>query len=172
MVKDNFEIQLDDYDISCFQVVTDNAANMKHAFELVMIEDENVDHDQDEADCENDELGYWKPIPLKIEGWIGCNSHLLQLVVHNGLTELKGYSRVQSILANVEAIATLSWRSSYCAYALLHKLPVPCDTRWNSYFRLYDHVIQHIEEINDAFKSIGCNDLVITSLKVISFHFL
>ena len=36
VIKDNFEIQLDNYGISCFQVVTDNASNMRHAFELVM----------------------------------------------------------------------------------------------------------------------------------------
>ena len=45
VIKDNFEIQLDNYGISCFQVVTDNASDMRHAFELVM-EAEDDDHDR------------------------------------------------------------------------------------------------------------------------------
>ena len=167
VIKDQFEVQLDNHGISCFQVVTYNAANMKYAFELLMTENEN--DDSSSAVCENDDeaakngnLEYWTTIPLKIEGWIGCNAHLIQLVVHDGCKELRGYPRICSVLAKVKTIATLSHRSSHLAYALSHRLPVPCDTRWNSYFKLYDHVLKHIEEINDALKSIDRNDLVIT----------
>ena len=49
-IKDNFEVQLDNYGISCFQILTDNAANMKHAFELVMMEDENQEEEEDDDD--------------------------------------------------------------------------------------------------------------------------
>ena len=40
-VKAHFEDQLDIYNIQCFMVVTDNAGNMKHAFELMTAEAEN-----------------------------------------------------------------------------------------------------------------------------------
>ena len=173
VIKDQFEVQLDNHGISCFQVVTDNAANMKHAFEteLLLTEDENSDSsntvcEHDDEAAENGDLEYWTTIPLKIKGWIGCNAHLIQLVVHDGCNELKGYPRIRSILAKVKAIATFSRRSSHFAYALSHKLPVPCDTRWSSYLKLYDHVLKHIEEINDALKSVNRNDLVITKPQV------
>ena len=76
VIKDQFEIQLDNHGISLFQVVTDNAANMKHAFELLMTEDENDDSssavcEHDDEAAENGNLEYWTTIPLKIEGWIG-----------------------------------------------------------------------------------------------------
>ena len=101
VIKDQFEVQLDNHGISCFQVVTDNAANMKHAFEteLLLTEDENSDSsntvcEHDDEAAENGDLEYWTTIPLKIKGWIGCNAHLIQLVVHDGCNELKGYPRI------------------------------------------------------------------------------
>ena len=142
---------------------------MRHAFELVMMEDSNDfeecnSQDDDNDEGQNDELDYWKPVPLKIEGWIGCNTHLLQLVVHDGLKELQGYTRVRSIFTKAKAIAALSRRSSHFAYALVRKIPVPCDTRWNSYYCLYDHILKYVEEINEALKSgsVNHNELVIT----------
>ena len=80
---------------------------------------------------------------------------LLQLVVHDGLKELQGYPRVRSIFTKAKAIAALSRRSSHFAYALVRKIPVPCDTRWNSYYYLYDHILKYVEEINQALKT-GC----------------
>lgn len=167
VIKDNFEIQLNNYGISCFQVVTDNASNMRHAFELLM-EAEDDDHDRveefDEDDGEtenqNDQLQFWKPIPLKIEGWIGCNAHLLQLVVYDGFKELRQYPRAQSIIAKGKAISALSRRSSHFTYALNRKLPVSCDTRWNSYFHLYNHIVKQFEEINEALKSFSHYELL------------
>uniref|UniRef100_A0A1X7UIA2 Uncharacterized protein n=1 Tax=Amphimedon queenslandica TaxID=400682 RepID=A0A1X7UIA2_AMPQE len=108
-------------------MVTDNTANMRHPFQLVMKpmimimikltddhdHDKADDHDHDDHDHdkveyqgetknENDELQFWKPIPLKIEGWIGCNAHLLH---QDCFKELQHYPRVQSILAKGMAIA-------------------------------------------------------------------
>ena len=36
-IKAHFEEQLDSYELLCFFVVTDNAANMRHAFELMQL---------------------------------------------------------------------------------------------------------------------------------------
>ena len=63
---------------SCFRVITDNASNMRHAFELVMMEDSNDfeecdSQDDDNDEGQNDELDYWKPVPLEIEGWTCCS---------------------------------------------------------------------------------------------------
>ena len=169
IIKDHFEIQLDNHNISCFQVVTDNAANMKHAFEL-MLEDDHEDmnsaggNHQDEmdgGDCDDSANDVeWTTVPLTIEGWIGCNAHLVQLVVHDGCKELRGYPRIRTILSRAQAIACLSRRSSHFSYAF--KIPIPCDTRWNSNFKLYDHILKHMETINDALKSVNRDDLVIT----------
>ena len=51
-VKVHFEDQLDIYSLSCFIVVTDNAANMKRAFEMVNQNDEDgcVDVENNEDD--------------------------------------------------------------------------------------------------------------------------
>ena len=83
-------------------------------------------------------------------------------MVHDGYAELKSYHRVQSILSKAKAISTLSRRSSHLAYSLSHKIPVPCDTRWNSYFYLYEHVLKHFENINTALETVGRKDLVLS----------
>lgn len=137
-IKAHFEDQLDNFNIRCFLVVTDNASNMKHAFELM------VEADEDSACDESDEEQYcdldrWAPIELKIEGWIGCSAHQLQLVVNEGYSELKGYHRIQNILSKAKLISSLSRKSSHFSYLLSRKVPKPCETRWNSYFRLYKH---------------------------------
>ncbi len=131
--------------------MTDNAANMRHAFEL-MVETTEAEVDSNTAgdnksysDDESEvDLRQWKPNQLKIEGWLGCSAHQLQIVVHDGYAELlKAYRRVQTILTKAKTISSLSHKSSHFAYSLSHKIPVPCETRWNSYFRLYEHVIKH-----------------------------
>ena len=79
--------------------MTDNAANMKHALELMLADDvvESVDSkDDDELDGV---LGEWKP---NIEGWHGCSAHQLQLVVNDGYMELRGYHRIQLFLVKLK----------------------------------------------------------------------
>ena len=113
-------------------------------------------------DEDDSSLTHWMPTPLKIEGWLGCSAHRLQLVIHDGYAELKSYHRVQSILSKAKAISTLSRRSSHFAYSLFHKIPIPCETRWNSYFHLYEHVLKHFEDINTALEKVGRRDLALS----------
>ena len=82
--------------------------------------DEELEVEDEDDSC----LQQWVPTPLKIEGWLGCSAHRLQLVIHDGYAELKSYPRVQSILSKAKAISTLSCRSSHFAYSLSHKIPV------------------------------------------------
>ena len=118
-----------------------------------------MDIDDDDDD---DPGSLWRPKKLAVEGWIGCSAHQLQLVVNDGYKELRGYHRVQNILGKAKAISALSHRSSHFAYALSHKIPVPCDTRWNSFFKLYEHVVKYFEDINKGLESIKRNDLIIS----------
>ena len=61
--------------------MTDNAASMKHAFELI------ADQCSEPVSDDNEPKNMWTPIELKIEGWLGCNAHQLQLVVNDGYKE-------------------------------------------------------------------------------------
>ena len=74
-------------------VVTDNAANMKHAFELMTEPEDVVDASAGDSDdvSEGNLEQCWKTNQLKIEGWLGCSAHQLQLVVNEGYAELKSY---------------------------------------------------------------------------------
>ena len=155
-VKDHFEDQLDKYSLKCFRTVTDNAANMKHAFELIADASELTESNEDEPE------NIWKPIQLKVEGWLGCSAHQLQLVVNDGYKELRGYHRIQNILTKAKGIATLSHKSSHFAYSLTHRIPVPCETRWNSYFRLYEHIVKHHDNITEALNSNDRQELIIS----------
>ena len=71
-VKDHFEDQLDHYSLQCFRTVIDNAANMKHAFELIVDAGEQTEGNEDEPE------NLWKPVQLKVEGWLDCSAHQLQ----------------------------------------------------------------------------------------------
>ena len=39
---------------------------------------------------------------------------------------------------------------------------MPCETRWNSYFHLYEHIIKHYEDINKALQNINRTELTIS----------
>ena len=150
---------LDNLGLTCFTIITDNAANMKCAFEV-----ENQDFearnvaDRNKADRNEDELdddeinllSQWTPCEVKVEGWLGCAAHQLQLVVLDGYREIKSYRRVQAVFAKANAIAALSSRSSHFSYSLSKKIPKPCDTRWNSHIHLHGHLIKKCDDINRA----------------------
>ena len=95
--------------------MTDNAANMKNAFEMVNDDgDVNVENYDDE-EVEVNILKQWTPHHLKFEGWIGCATHQIQLVVNDGYKELKSYRCVQAVFAKAKAISALSRKSSHFA---------------------------------------------------------
>ena len=142
--------------------MTDNAANMKIAFEMVNDDgDVDVENDHDE-EVEVNILKQWTPHYLKFEGWIGCAAHQIQLVVNDGYNELKSYRRVQGVFGKAKAISALSHKSSHFAYSLSLKIPVPNDTRWNSHFQLHEHILKHFEDINKALQKVDHSDLAIT----------
>ena len=157
-IKASFEDQLDNFSVQCFSVVTDNASNMKHAYELMVEADNEIDSDEEEDNV----LNQWKPIELKVEGWIGCSAHQLQLVVNEGYSELKGYHRVQNILIKAKSISSLSLKSTHFAYLLSRKIPKSFETRWNSYFRLYEHIVKYFGDITEALRKVNETNLIIS----------
>ena len=168
-IRARFEDELDDLGLTCFTIITDNAANMRCAFEMENqeVESRNV-ADTNEDDIDDDDLDLltlWTPCEVKVEGWLGCAAHQLQLVVLDGYQEIKSYRRVQAIFAKANAIAALSRRSSHFSYSLSRKIPKPCDTRWNSHFHLHEHLIKQCDDINKALQkpTVNRNDLVISS---------
>ena len=169
IVRNRFEDELDHRNIKCFQVVTDNAANMKCAFLMSDVSDETdeeeLSNDEESDSDESHSLHYWTPQQLKFEGWLGCACHTLQLVIHDGYQELTSYRRVQAAFSKAKAICTLSRKSSHFSYALNAKIPVPNETRWNSYLRLHEHILKHFDDINDALATENVNrlELVLSS---------
>ena len=151
---------------SCLKVGTDNAASMKAAFEMSSEETTSL-NDEDNVDLEDGDLlaKEWTPLHFTFDGWLGCSAHQIHLVVQNGYKELLGYRRVQAAFSECKTIASLSQRSSHFAYVLPLKVPVPCDTRWNSHFRLHEHILQHHENINSAQMSAAVDrkDLVMST---------
>ena len=165
-IRNRFEDELDHCNVKCFRVVTDNAANMKCAFLMNDVDDETVDREEESSDEESDNVDdyqYWTPQPLKFEGWLGCACHQLQLVVRDGYQELMYYRRVQAVFSKAKSICSLSWKSSHFCYALTANIPVPNETRWNSYLRLHEHILKHFHNINDALGVVNRLELVLSS---------
>ena len=164
-IKIHFEDLLDRYEIRCFQIVTDNAANMKCAFqisvdEVATREIDELEDDVDDVDVTIDEdLQEWTPHELKYDGWLGCTAHQLQLVVHEGYDELTAYRRVQATFNKAKSVCSLSHKSSHLAYNLSAKIPVANDTRWSSHLRLHEHILSNMENINQALEKIKRSNL-------------
>ena len=141
----------------------------------------NPDTQSDESDNsddtdENEEDGpfivksdYWtEKFTLHFESWIGCAAHSLQLVVHAGYKKLLNYRRVQVVFNKAKAIGKLSRQSSHFRYALSRRIPTANDTRWNSHYRLHQHILKHYEYINNALLSehVQQSHLVITATDI------
>ena len=74
-VRARFEDVLDKYGISCFMVVTDNACNMKCAFEMSIDDAEVLDNFESSDEDEGFSRSQLSPRSLKFDGCIGCASH-------------------------------------------------------------------------------------------------
>ena len=91
-IKVCFEDELDNYGISCFMVVTDNAANMKNAFLMINDDSDDVDVEKDDDEDEEAKVNNTEAMDTaSFEVLISCAAHQIQLVVNNGYKELKSY---------------------------------------------------------------------------------
>lgn len=108
-IRNKFEDHLDLLHTSSFVVLTDNAANMKCAFNMTESDDsDDIYEDEEDIElAEPIELEGWTFNELHFDTWIGCAAHKLQLVVHMGYRELLAYRRVQASFNKAKSICTL-----------------------------------------------------------------
>uniref|UniRef100_A0A3Q3BF94 HAT C-terminal dimerisation domain-containing protein n=1 Tax=Kryptolebias marmoratus TaxID=37003 RepID=A0A3Q3BF94_KRYMA len=141
-----FEEITEEYDIrdKISYIITDNAANMKCAFKVHMPQQQSDDSDSEEDNLDDEHL--WEDInseedidlPWSSGERLSCFAHSLQLVVHDGMKEVKTISRT---IAKTSKFATLLHSSSQfkdkfeAAFGTNKSVPAANSTRWNSTFK-------------------------------------
>ncbi len=125
-------------------IITDNASNMKKAFKFVM------DHSDDSED-EEDMVGEGEPLDrnftLGSRQRLSCFAHSLQLVVGDGLKEVKCLSQAiskVSKLANLLHSSTVFKDKFEAVFGNGKGIPVATVTRWNSTFK-QTHAITELD---------------------------
>ena len=127
-IRSKTEDELEKYNISAFQIITDNAANMKAAINL-QIFNQNEEDDLDDPYCFIVETDI-----IEIEcdkNWQVCVAHTLQLVVRDSMKHCYDYPTLQRALAKCYKIAKLSHKSTNFNYHLQRTVPTATD-----FFRL------------------------------------
>lgn len=137
-----FDSIVEEYGIShkLSYILTDNASNMKRAFKVRMPEAEQPEGDSsDELDDET----MWEDVEEVSDTWsagerLSCFAHSLQLVIQDGMKEVKGVARA---IAKATKFTTLLHSSStqrdmFEAHFGPNKcIPAANNTRWNSTYR-------------------------------------
>ncbi|KAL1276314.1 hypothetical protein QQF64_035937 [Cirrhinus molitorella] len=132
-----FDEILEEYNISdkVEFIITDNASNMKKAFKFAMTEDHS-DDSEDEEDMVGEPLD--RNVHLGSRQRLSCFAHSLQLVVGDGLKEVKCLSQA---ISKVSKLATLLHSSTIfkdkfeAVFGNGKSIPAASVTRWNSTFR-------------------------------------
>ena len=150
-------------------VVTDNASNMKRAFDVMQLHSEEDADEPDDGVLDDDSM--WEDIEGSDEEQVRqavsnhcsvrlpCFAHTLQLVVKDGLAKLVS-APVRSVIAKCSKLCSLVHQSQVFKDAFESKfgegrsLPKPNDTRWNSTFR---H-LQSIADLNQGTLTSLLND--------------
>lgn len=140
-----FQEILEEYDITdkVSFIVTDNASNMKKAFQVKMpagnSEDGSSDEEEDMA-AELDTGGLFGSHQR-----LSCFAHSLQLVVGDGMKELKSMSRAISKICKLASLlhtSTIFKEKFESIFGKGKSIPVATVTRWSSQFRQVEAVIQ------------------------------
>uniref|UniRef100_A0A3B3RYJ1 Zinc finger BED domain-containing protein 4-like n=1 Tax=Paramormyrops kingsleyae TaxID=1676925 RepID=A0A3B3RYJ1_9TELE len=125
-------------------IITDNASNMKCAFKVHMPQQQSDDSASEEESLDDENL--WEDmnsVEDKELTWssgerLSCFAHSLQLVVNDGLKEVKVISRA---IAKTSRFTTLLHSSSQlrdkfeAAFGTTKTIPAASNTRWNSTFK-------------------------------------
>ncbi|CAK6977231.1 zinc finger BED domain-containing protein 4-like [Scomber scombrus] len=125
-------------------IVTDNAANMKCAFKVRMPQQQSDDSESEEENLDDEHL--WEdmnPVEDTEPPWlsgerISCFAHSLQLVVNDGMKEVRDISRA---IAKTSRFSTLLHSSALfrdkfeAALDSTKTIPAANNTRWNSTFK-------------------------------------
>lgn len=142
-----FDEILDDYNISdkVDFIITDNAANMKKAFKVIMADhsDDSEDDSEDEEDMVGEQLD--TDFLLGSRQRLSCFAHSLQLVIGDGMKEVKVMSRAISKMAKLASLlhsSTVFKDRFEAVFGSGKSIPVSNVTRWNSQFRQIQAVIE------------------------------
>ncbi|XP_030599481.1 zinc finger BED domain-containing protein 4-like isoform X2 [Archocentrus centrarchus] len=125
-------------------IITDNASNMKCAFKVHMPQQQSDDSESEEDNLDNEHL--WEDINLAEDTelpWssgecLSCFAHSLQLVVNDGMKEVRTISRS---IAKTSRFTTLLHSSSQfkdkfeAMFGTNRTVPAASMTRWNSTFK-------------------------------------
>ena len=148
-------------------IVTDSGANIKKAFStrfisktspveeisLIIFEDSEDSVSSDEfSDLLIPSVTETPPdTETAFVNSIRCSAHTLQLVLHDVINSRSDDSCATSALAKVKRLARLCNKSHALSYSNSGSVPPrSCPTRWNSDFQLVKHVLQHVEQLNNA----------------------
>ena len=115
---------------------------------MIVNDDDDVVVENDDNEDKDDEVNILKQRTLhhlKIEGWVDCAGHQIQLVVNDGFKEQKSYHQVQAVFAKAKSISALSHKSSHFIYSLSLKISVPNDACWNCRIQLHEHILKNFE---------------------------
>lgn len=134
-------------------IVTDNAANIKKAFDNVhMTNVSEVDSDGNDDEGQMERNGVqWGEIeeefPFDVPQRYSCVAHSLQLVVNDGLKE--GTDKIKTLVGKCKKVVS-SLHMSCKATELLEKeagrhIPAANSTRWNSTYAMLEAIVK-IEE--------------------------
>uniref|UniRef100_A0A672S8E9 HAT C-terminal dimerisation domain-containing protein n=1 Tax=Sinocyclocheilus grahami TaxID=75366 RepID=A0A672S8E9_SINGR len=116
-------------------IITDNASNMKKAFKFVMAEDHS-DDSEDEEDMVGEPLD--RNFTLGSRQRLSCFAHSLQLVVGDGLKEVKCLSQAMSKVSKLATLlhsGTIFKDKFEAVFGNGKSIPVATVTRWNSTFK-------------------------------------
>lgn len=120
-------------------ILTDNASNMKRAFKVRLPDSEHPESDNDDLDNEM----MWEDMEDFEQPWssgerLSCFAHSLQLVVNDGMKEVKAIARA---IAKASKFTTLLHSSSKhrdmfeAHFGANRSIPAANNTRWNSTFK-------------------------------------
>ncbi|KAL0199462.1 hypothetical protein M9458_008002 [Cirrhinus mrigala] len=142
-----FDEIVDEYNIASKveYIITDNAANMKCAFEVKLPQDEQHSDESDVEHGDLDDESLWEDVTWEDETVLtrrrqrlSCFAHSLQLVVHDGMKEAKAFS---SALAQMSKFTSLLHTSTQfkerfeASFGTQRSIPAATSTHWNSTFR-------------------------------------
>lgn len=136
-----FDEILDEYNISekVDFIITDNAANMKKAFKVKMADhsdDFEGGSSSDEEDMDGAQLD--TECLLGSRQRLSCFAHSLQLVIGDGMRELKAMSRAISKITKLASLlhtSTVFKDKFESVFGSGKSIPVSSVTRWSSQFR-------------------------------------
>ena len=137
-----------------------NSKSLKE-FRLFSDFDESDSESESELDDEDNNLNSEKVFVNSNR----CVAHTLQLVVNDGLNSIINDGLVKSALLKIKSISRLCAKSTAFSNALSGFVPPqPTVTRWNSHYRLVQHIILHSAEINSILliQAVSKKHLVLT----------